>query len=221
MSKAGDHAYEQIRHRILSGDLRPGSQLKEEELAEHCGVSRTPGRDAMARLENEMFIYRSGSQRSFVSEWSPDDVEEVFTLRTMLESHAAARAAERADEATLRALNANNAEIAKAIRGPAPDVDAFLRLNRAYHAMVLEAAASDRLALMLNRLVLQPIVHRTALRYDRAQLERSLSEHEEVVAAIARRDPQWAGAVMTSHIRRAYHVYVDHRAADPVHGDRA
>lgn len=221
MSKASDRAYDKIRARILSGELKPGGQLKEEELAEICGVSRTPVRDAMARLESEMFIYRSESQRSFVSEWSIDDVEEVFTLRTMLESHAASRAAQRADEATIRMLRANNAEIAKAIRGPAPDVDAFLRLNRAYHSIVLEAAASDRLALMLNRLVLQPIVHRTALRYDRAQLERSLSEHEEVVAAIARHDPQWAGAVMTSHIRRAYHVYVDHKTVDLVDADRA
>ena len=221
MSKASDRAYEQIRARILSGDLKPGSQLKEEELAESCGVSRTPVRDAMTRLQNEMFLYRSESQRSFVSEWSGDDVEEVFTLRTMLESHAASRAAERASDAMIEALRANNAEIGKAIRGPTPDVDAFLRLNRAYHAMVLEAAASDRLAMMLNRLVLQPIVHRTALRYDRAQLERSLSEHEEIVAAIARRDPQWAGAVMTSHIRRAYHVYVDRSGANTIAAERA
>lgn len=221
MSKASDRAYEQIRNRILNGDLKPGGQLKEEELAESCGVSRTPVRDAMARLENEMFIHRSESQRSFVSEWSADDVEEVFTLRTMLESHAASRAAQRADDATIRTLSANNAEIAEAIRGRTPDVDTFMTLNRAYHATVLEAAASDRLALMLNRLVLQPIVYRTALRYDRAQLERSLSEHEEVVAAIARHDPQWAGAVMTSHIRRAYHVYVDRKSADLVDADRA
>lgn len=221
MSKASDRAYAQIRARILSGDLKPGSQLKEEELAESCGVSRTPVRDAMTRLENEMFLYRSESQRSFVSEWSSDDVEEVFTLRTMLESHAASRAAQRANDAMIDALRANNAEIGAAIRAPVPDVDAFLRLNRAYHAMVLEAAASDRLAMMLNRLILQPIVHRTAIHYDRTQLELSLSEHEEVVAAITRRDPLWAGSVMTSHIRRAYHVYMDRSAADLTGADDA
>jgi len=213
MSKASDRAYEQIRDLILSGGLKPGSQIKEEELAASCGVSRTPVRDAMSRLENELFIYRSESQRSFVNEWSRSDVEEVFTLRTMLESHAAGRAAQRASAEVVARLQANNAAIALAIRRPVPDVDAFLRLNREYHATILEAAASDRLAVMLNRLVLQPIVHRTALRYDRAQLERSLSEHEEIVAAIAKRDPDWASAVMTSHIRRAYHVYADSKDA--------
>ncbi|MBB5685450.1 GntR family transcriptional regulator [Sphingobium boeckii] len=215
MSKASDRAYEQIRAKILSGEFSPGSQLKEEEVAEICGVSRTPVRDAMSRLENEMFIYRTESQRSFVSEWSGGDVEEIFTLRTMLERHASSRAAERASEAMIANLRANNAAIAEAIRQPVPDVDAFLQLNRLYHAMILEAAASDRLAMMLNRLVLQPIVHRTALRYDRAQLERSLAEHEEIVAAIARRDPDWAGAVMTSHIRRAYHVYMNQNGITP------
>ncbi len=213
MSKASERAYEQIRDLILSGALKPGSQLKEEELAASCGVSRTPVRDAMSRLENELFIYRTESQRSFVNEWSPTDVEEVFTLRTMLESHAAGRAAQRATAEIVVRLQENSAAMALAVHRPVPDVDAFLRLNREYHATILEAAASDRLALMLNRLVLQPIVHRTALRYDRGQLERSLAEHEEIVAAIAKRDPDWASAVMTSHIRRAYHVYAESKEA--------
>ena len=60
---------------------------------------------------------------------------------------------------------------------------------------------------MINRLVLQPIVHRTALRYDADQLRRSLAKHVEIVAALEAHDADWARAVMTSHIRRAFHVY--------------
>lgn len=207
MSRASDRAYDGIKTRILDGTLAPGVQLKEEELAELCGVSRTPVRDAMHRLEAEMFIQRSDSQRSFVSNWSIGDIEELFTLRTMLESHAAAQAAQRVTPAMLAELHRNVAAIDAAIDRPRPDVDAFLVKNAQFHALIIRAAASDRLAHMINRLVLQPIVHRTALRYDADQLRRSLAEHVEIVAALEAHDADWARAVMTSHIRRAFHVY--------------
>lgn len=211
MSRASDHAYEQIRLRILNGELAAGAQLKEEELAELCGVSRTPVRDAMRRLEAEMFIQRTDSQRSFVSAWSIADIEELFTLRSMLESHVAARAAERVTPEMLEALCRNTDITDEAINQPNPDVDKFLSMNAQFHALIIEAAASERLANMVNRLVLQPIVHRTALRYDKAQLQRSLAEHLEIVSALRKGDAEWCRAIMSSHIRRAYHVYCDDR----------
>lgn len=209
MSRATDRAYQILKRKILSGELQPGVQLKEEEVAEMCGVSRTPVRDVMNRLEAEMFIQRSDSQRSFVSKWSADDVDELFTLRQMLESHAVGRAAERVDDDILRKLDDNVQAMQAAIRLPTPDVDAFLRINGEFHGLIIEAAASERLAALINRLVLQPIVHRTALRYGPEQLERSLSEHVEIVAALRHRDRDWASAVMMSHIRRAFHAYVE------------
>ena len=78
MSRASDRAYETIRTRILSGDLPPGAQLVEEALAELCGVSRTPVRDALRRLEAELLVERSDTQRSFVSDWSLHDVADAF-----------------------------------------------------------------------------------------------------------------------------------------------
>ena len=93
ISSAADKAYSGIRALILDGKLAPGEQLKEEELADRIGVSRTPIRDALRRLEAEFFIARSDSQRSFVAEQSVEDIDEIFTLRALLEGHAAARAA--------------------------------------------------------------------------------------------------------------------------------
>ncbi len=207
MSRASDLAYARIRQMILTGVLAPGAQVKEEDLADHCGVSRTPVRDAMHRLEAEMFIQRSDSQRSFVSKWSAADIDELFTLRTMLEGYAAARAAERVTPGILGAMQANSTIIAKAIDRASPDVDTFLAMNAEFHGLVIQAAASHQLAKMLNRLVLQPIVHHTAMRYDGEQLARSLAEHIELTTALAQRDAEWASAVMTAHIRRALHVY--------------
>lgn len=209
MSRAADHAYAHIRNEILSGALGPGEQVREEHLAEACGVSRTPVREALRRLEAEHLVRRSDSQRTFVADWSFDEVAEGFVLRAMLEGHAAARAATRIDDAAIDRLAGHNRAIERAMRLPAFDISAFLDQNRLFHALVLEAAASERLAGLLGGIVEQPIVLRTARQYDRDQVLRSLAEHDELVLAFRRRDPDWARAVMTAHIRRAFHAYSD------------
>jgi len=209
MSNASDQAYLELRARILSGALAPGEQLKEEELAELCGVSRTPVRDAMRRLEAELFIRRTDGQRSFVAEWSLADIEEVFALRRMLEGHAVRLAAQRVQPEQITQFHAINAALAEALAGVEVDVAGFLAANARFHSLILDIAASERLAGLLGRLVLQPVVHQTALAYDRKQLERSLSEHIEITTALEHHDPDWAEALMSAHIRRAFYAYAE------------
>jgi DNA-binding GntR family transcriptional regulator len=216
MSKASDRAYKAIRDLILSGSLGPGAQLKEEELAELCGVSRTPVRDAMRRLEAEMFINRTESQRSFVPEWSSDDVEDVFALRIRMEGYAAYRAAQRIKPQQLAALTAVNAELGALLAEDGPNLtDAFLENNRRFHTLLTDAAGSERVRLMLARIVEPPIVRKTALLFDREKMQRSYHDHGELLAALRARDPHWAEAVMTMHIRRALHTYQVENPADP------
>lgn len=214
MSRASDHAHSLIRGMILSGELAPGAQLSEEALALRCQVSRTPVRDALRRLEADLFVRRSESQRTFVADWSLDDIEDAFELRGMLEGHAARRAAERIDPEGIERLRAHNRAIHKAVTASTPDIEAFLTHNREFHAIILESADSPRLANTLTRLIEQPVVWRTAQNYDRDNLQRSYTEHEELLAAFTRGDGGWAASIMAGHIRRAYHTYVDaHRAS--------
>lgn len=214
MSKASDRAYAQIRTMILSGALPPGAALREEHLAETCGVSRTPVREAMRRLEAELFVRKTETQRSFVVDASPDDIADAFELRTMLESHAARRAASRIAEGEIKLLRDHNAAIQQAIEQTPPNIPAFLDHNRHFHAIILKAAASERLSSMLAQIVEQPVVLRTALHYDRDSLRRAHREHDELLAAFARQDGNWAAAVMTGHIHRAFHAYRDARASE-------
>ena len=209
MSRASDRAYGQIRNMILSGELSPGTQIREEQLAESCGVSRTPVRDALRRLDAEQFIRRSDTKRNFVADWSMDDVEDAFQLRAMLEAHAAKRAATRISWDQLERLKWQNKAILKSIAGDTVDVPSFLEHNRVFHAVILEAADSERLSTMLAQVIEQPVVLRTALQYDRKNLQRSWHEHEELLAAFTHHDADWASAVMTSHIRRAFHAYAE------------
>lgn len=209
MSKASELAYDFIRGEILSGRLSPGTQLREEQLAAACGVSRTPVREALRRLESAHFVRRNESQRTFVAEWSLDEIAEGFVLRAMLEGHAASRAAIAIGDEAIDRMQAHNREIAAAARRAPPDVATFLEHNRAFHAIILEAAGSERLTALLATIIEQPIVTRTALQYDREQILQSHAEHEELMHAFRRHDPEWAKSVMTSHIRRAFHAYHD------------
>lgn len=209
MNRASDQAYDTIRAMILSGEVRSGDKLSEEALAHRCGVSRTPVREALRRLEAELLIRRSDTLRSFVADWSMGDVEDAFVLRGLLESHAARQAAQRIKPAQLVELKAINARLSGFVKGDEPDVGGFLETNREFHALVLEAAASPRLAAALGRVIEQPVVWRTARLYTREDLLRSHGEHEELIAALERNDGQWAEAVMRAHIRRAFHTYAD------------
>jgi len=184
MSKASDRAYLQIRAMILSGALAPGSQIREEQLAESCGVSRTPVRDALNRLESELLIRRSESQRSFVANWSIDDVEEAFILREMLEGLAARRAAERIGRDQLQQLQQLNAAIGRTVQTVHADIPAFLEHNRQFHGIILDASASPRLPAALAPLIEPPVVWRTAQNSAAEDLLRSDGEHDELLARL-------------------------------------
>lgn len=212
MSRASDRAYSHIRSMILSGELQPGLQIREEALAELCGVSRTPVRDALRRLEAELFIRRNESQRSFVADWSLDDLEEAFQLRAMLEAYAARGAATRISWDQLARLRSHNEAIKQAISASKPDIPKFLDHNRQFHAIIMEASGSARITGMLAQVTEQPVVLRTAQQYDLENLRRSHNEHEELVMAFDNRDGEWAAAVMTAHIRRAFHAYAEAHA---------
>lgn len=207
MSRASEQAYTKIRAHLLSGELKPNEQLTEDQLAQITGVSRTPVREAVRRLEGELLLVRSDTKRLFVADWSRDDIEEMFTLRQMLECHAAERAAQRLSREQIAQLEALNRAIKHAIEQPSPDVARFLEANRSFHEVIIDAAHSPRLGQLLAKLVEAPVVLRTARTYSIDDLYQSARDHDELIAAFTTRDPEWARAVMGSHLRRAFHTF--------------
>lgn len=215
MSRASDKAYATIREMIVSGELAAGESLGEEALAEVCGVSRTPIREALRRLESEMLIRKTESQRSYVADWSLDDISDVFELRAMLEGYAARRAARHVDEEVIKALKEHNSALQHAVFKESPDIEEFLHRNREFHTLIVQNALSPRLEMLLQALIEQPVIWRTAYHYEPDELKRSYQEHEELIYALERHDGPWAESIMTGHIRRAYHAYADaHRGQD-------
>jgi DNA-binding GntR family transcriptional regulator len=219
MSRASEQAYAKIRAHLLSGAVAAGEQLTEDQLAQITGVSRTPVREAVRRLEDELLLVRSDTKRLFVADWSRDDIEEMFTLRQMLECHAAERAARRLTREQVAELEALNRDLKDAIEQSPPDVARFLEANRAFHEVIYAAAQSPRLGQLLAKLVEAPVVLRTARTYSPGDLRQSARDHDELVAAFLARDADWARAVMGSHLRRAFHTFA--RAVDPAAGNKS
>jgi DNA-binding GntR family transcriptional regulator len=217
MSRATSQAYAYIREQILTGQLPPGSQIKEEILADLCGVSRTPVRDAIKQLELE-YLVRRVSQRTFVCEWSHSDAVDLFSLRAVLEGYAAGRAAERRTTAILDSLRHHHAAIGSALDSETPgathfDIESFIIGNRQFHRTIFEAAGSPRLTETMQKLIVQPTVLRTAFTYAHSDAMQSHYQHADLIDAIEKGDSIWARAVMTAHLQRAAHALAD--AAHP------
>jgi len=149
------------------------------------------------------------SKRIFVADWSRDDIDEMFTLRQMLEVHATRRAAERFTLKQIAELEAVNSQLHEAVECDPPDITRFLNLNRSFHEIITQAARSPRLAQVLAMLVEQPVVLRTARHYSAKDLKQSARDHDELIAAFKAGDPEWAEGIMGSHLRRAFHAFAD------------
>jgi DNA-binding GntR family transcriptional regulator len=204
VSKSSDKAYAAIRDMIVEGVFAPGDHLSEEHLSAEIGVSRTPVREALRRLEGDYFVSIRANRGARVIGWEAGDVEDLFQLRAIVEGFAARCAAERASAEDIAAMRAEIAAIDKALSGRAqPDIDRFLAANNRFHQLLSGAARNSRLSDIINSLVAQAVVVRTARRYSREELERSNFHHREMIDAIEARDGALAETIMKTHILAA------------------
>lgn len=207
MSDAESLVYRSVRQKIVDGTFASGKHLSTESLAALLGVSRTPVREALRRMQAEGLVVLHANRGAFVASWTRDDVDEVFDLRIVLEAHASEHAARRISDAAIEQLRelARRMEAAVASKSPSR-LDALSGLNEEFHRIILAECGQQRLAQMLNSLVEMPMVRRTFGTYDSDELQRSMFHHRELIAAFAARDSVWASAVMRSHLCAAHVV---------------
>lgn len=212
--RAVDKAYAVVRDGVIAGRFPPGNRITEQEVALAAGVSRTPVREALRRLHQEGVVDFTPHQGAVVTEWSSEDVEEIFELRALLESHGAARAARRATEAQVAELKSLAEDQRREAHERRPGyLDRIGEINSQFHHRLQEAAASPRLTRALTVLLEAPLVVKTFRKYTPEHLERSAAHHLEIVQAIAAHDSDWAASVMRSHILAAMRSMNYHASA--------
>ena len=192
-------AYSLILSAIDNGTYRPGDRLVESELAERFGVSRTPVREALQRLETQSMLARDG-RSLVVATLDHNQLAELYTVRTELEALAARLAARHATREETRVLG----RMVDEDRAVIDDPQALSRANRRFHHQIHLASHNRYLVQQLD------IVHRTMALMARTSLAaegrglRSLSEHREIVEAIASGDADAAEKALRHHISTAF-----------------
>jgi DNA-binding GntR family transcriptional regulator len=201
-----DQAYRALREEITTGELKPGQRVTERALAQHLGVSPTPVREALQRLEHERLIERDAVRSIRIAEPSVAKLYELSQIEVALRGVAARLAAERAtDQEVRRILEA--CDRAEALAGrpgwTTSRVPEILKLTRGFHQLIDEAAHTETLIDMISTATAFDWAFR--VRYsadshpDLASLDRSLQQHRSVAAAIEARDGQAAGEAMRRH----------------------
>ncbi len=193
-----DVVFNTLREAILIGTLQPGERLMEKQLAEKMGVSRTPIREAIRKLELEglvIMIARKGAQ---VAEITEKDIQDVLEVRAALEGLAVRIACEKMQEATLQKLKQVMEEFTKASQ--IQDIDTMIYKDVEFHDIIFESTENHRLIHIVNNL--REHIHRYRVAYLKkyTYLEAIGKEHQDIVDAIERRDPKVAEQVAMVHI---------------------
>lgn len=202
--RTSDSVYDAIRTAILARSFRPGQRLHVHMLAAELGVSLTPVKDALTRLEAEALIQIRPRSGTFVTEVSPDDVAEAFDIRCALECLAAEKALAWVTAADITHLRA----LANQIAGPVDDEAARLThaaRNVEFHKRIVTLSGSRRLIQMYESLDAHIQIARIHLGHAdwKTRIASEREEHLAVVAAFANKDVVALVAALRHHILRA------------------
>jgi DNA-binding GntR family transcriptional regulator len=188
-----DQAYARIRDAILDGTLEPGEHLKDAELSEWLGLSRTPIREALARLEEYGLVETAPNRYTRVAPITGRDARDAFPVVAALHALAASLGVPRISEGELATMRAANQEFAKALRKG--DVDQAVAADDRFHAVLVLASANLEIARSLDR-VMPKIRRLEQARFGSLAGRRSVEQHERIVAlCAARRTAEAAEAV--------------------------
>ncbi|TMR04311.1 GntR family transcriptional regulator [Actinomadura soli] len=197
---AVDLVYETLREQIISGVLPPGAKLGEEELAASLGVSRTPVREALRRIASEGLIETAPNRGSWVRTWSDDELRSLFSARALLEGYAARLAAPRITKDEVRHLSALCDAMEAAQHR---DLASVTALNDEFHTAIREASGDPVVPGLLAGLIQVPVVARTFRSYNPERMAHTMTQHRELVAALASGSTAWAEAAMSTHVLSA------------------
>lgn len=195
--------FESMREAIIGGVLKPGERLMEIQLAEEMGVSRTPVREAIRKLELEGFVVMIPRKGAYVAGVSLKDVADVFEIRSALEGLAAGLAAERVTEDELEQM-----ERALLYQGgeDEPNLEQIVESDTDFHALVYKASRNERLILILANLREQIQRFRATSLAVPGRIKDAIDEHRQIVEALRNHDIEEAQSLAMAHIVTAENV---------------
>ena len=206
---------DRLREMIMKGDLRPGEWLRQERLARELGVSHTPIREALKQLEVEGLVEHVPYRGVRVVEFSLDDVDDIYTMRSALEGIAAAAAAYNMTDQEIREVQQLHEQMA-GLDSSSESIEQMREINRQFHGRIIAGSRRTHLTRTLEQLwALFPnmLWSQYALVTDASTPERAgadTREHGEIVAALLARNPEAAERAMRLHIDHTREALLSH-----------
>ena len=220
--RLADDVYDTLLSQLMSLRIVPGSRVTIDALAREMGVSQTPIRDALGRMEADDLVVRiPHAGYRIPPQITRDRFEDMLEVRLLLEPAAARRAAERASAAQISQLRQVLDEMAELAEGDVHMYGAFGLRDAAFHDLVAQSAGNQVVRESLARL--HTHVHLFRLLYDTQVTYLAMGEHDAVLAAVAARDPDAAAYAMRHHILLSGERFrrLFDEAEDPSGGRRA
>ena len=191
---------DQLRVRIFDHELAPGTWIDEQTLAKEFGISRTPLREAIKVLAAEGLITMKLRRGAYVTEVNRGDLEQIFTILSLLEGQAAKEAATKAQEKDLNELDDMHLRLEKAAADR--NLEQFFEVNVRFHERVIAIANNPWLTDVIADLRKVLKLQRKDALSRTGRLQSSLSEHREILKALLKRDPIAAEQAMRTHLAR-------------------
>ena len=195
-------AYENLRQSILNGEMRAGELYNEMAIAKQLGISRTPIREALLELSNKGMVTFLPRRGVIVRSLSKEDVDELFELRQVLETHFINKIAANPTDYDFSALKKNiKAQKNAALKNNIPD---YLRHNGAFHSTMAEMCNNQRMLEIYGGIVdLIRLLALQSLQHPMRMQDRLIPQHEAILKAIRKGISNQATALLITHLKES------------------
>ena len=201
-----ERVYQALKEMIIIQEIPPGEKLDEDSLARQLGVSRTPVRESLCRLENEGIVKIIPRRGAFIVRHSKESINEILSVREVLEGLSAREAVSHITDATLEVLESLSEKFSESnVRVLSKE---YLQADVKFHKTIIEQSKNEWLISLMNILNdhIQMLRLRTVTLQGRP--EHSLSEHRKILGALKARDPLLAESLMREHIKNVRESYL-------------
>jgi len=198
--------FETMREAIIQGSLEPGERLMEIQLAEEMGVSRTPVREAIRKLELEGFVVMVPRKGAYVAGISVKDIVDVFEVRAALEALAGGLAAERATTDELDEMERASLYIYEAEDGL---IDNIVERDSDFHDLIYKSSRNQRLIQIITLLKEQIQRFRTTSLSQPGRIKHAVDEHKGIIEAISEHNVEMASLLAREHIETALQTFLN------------
>jgi DNA-binding GntR family transcriptional regulator len=199
---SADYAYQELRHKIITKQLKPGQRLPEVNIAVQMGVSRTPVREALRRLASEGLVIIIPNSGARLAAPTAREIRDTYMVREQLETLAVSLASENISDRHLRRLEEAMMEEVRAVEDK--DLEAYLEVNETFHKVVADAGGNRVLSEYIENILARTNAY--VVFYDpfyEMESHPSVEEHRAILSALKQHDAEKAVALIRKHLKNA------------------